>query len=69
MSQVIDVVNCKTGRRVTYVGLPPAICLRNAYEQYTRDNWQTWNYKDPAEYPIEDTITGLKLGDWRYDSG
>ena len=64
MSQVIDVINKRTGRRVTYVGLTPAECIRNAYEQYTNDNWQTWNYKDVGEYGILETDSQLLLGEW-----
>jgi len=67
MPKVIDVVNDVTGRRVTYVGLPPAECIRNAWEQYTKNNFQTWNYKDPDTYGIYEDDYAWYLGDWRID--
>jgi hypothetical protein len=36
--------------------------LRNAFEQYGKGNFNTWQYKAPESYPIHESEFDLTLG-------
>jgi hypothetical protein len=41
----VDVIDQKTGKTITYVGLYPEEAVRNAYAQAQMEDFNTWDYK------------------------
>lgn len=57
------VVNLATGQEVEYGGPTPQQAVVNAYEQFTRGNWNTWEY-DYSQAKLTPSGLHWNCGDW-----
>ena len=58
----IKVLNLATGKEVEYV-ISPEKAVVCAHEQFTRRNWNTWDY-DFSQAVVSNSGKTVRCGDW-----
>ncbi len=59
----MTVMNLATGQKIEYGDIPAQKAVVCAFEQYTKKNWQTWDYKFDQAKQSKSGLTWV-CGDW-----
>jgi hypothetical protein len=64
LAHPVVVLNMATGQQVTYVGIAPEVAVLCAYAQYTRNDYNTWEYRERYGSMRRTGVAGYYCGDW-----